>query len=84
MDFKEYFRKKINFQFLSENVVLSGAQTANMQVFSEINVNVKECLLQNTLALFVSHEHSQRETLMDKTNTDIFCDFHDYINLTIC
>ena len=80
---KLFQRKNFSFQFLPENVILSGVHMANLQyLFSDINVKVKECLLQNTLAHFVSYEHSQRETEVDNSNSDTFCDLHNFINLT--
>ena len=76
-------RKNLSFQFLPETVVLTGAQMANLQnIFSDVSVKVKGGLLRNTLAHFVSYEHCNRDAQMDSTNPDIFCDFHDYANLT--
>lgn len=76
-------RKNLSFQFLPENVILAGSHMANLQdLFSTISAKVKECLIQQTLGYFVSFEHTHAETIPDSSNANIFCDFHDYANLT--
>ena len=76
-------RKNLSLQFLPESIVLTGAQMANMQdIFSDINIKVKECLLQQTLAHFVFYEHSQSDKELNDSNPDIYRDFHDFANLS--
>lgn len=76
-------RRNLSYQFLPENVILTGSHMAKLQdLFSTISVKVKECLIQQTLAHFVSLEHIHVETEPERSNADIFCDFHDYANLT--
>ena len=75
-------RKNLSFQFIPDSVILTQREMHRLRDYiPQINLKLQEHLIKDTLAHFVSHEHSQHSEVENSNDSILYCDFHDYANL---
>ena len=81
--FQRMFQSKnMCFEFITDNVLLTQREMHQLRdYFPQINEKLKEHLIKETVAYFLSHEHCKSSNVENVRDSQVFYDFHDYTNL---